>query len=152
MQKLIDDVWVDCTQDDLVIGDTYRIPVGNGGWQQQAYAGPQPNPIEIIITAIVGVEVVNGSLTKATCFELTPFTVSGTLDIDDQVFALPIRRDDGRLFLFPVEVAGGEFTAAIDFPTTGQFTYSDDECNIDLPYKMFTVNTITFDVLRQAGT
>jgi len=42
MQKLIDGLWEDCTQEDLVDGDTYRISVGNGGWQQQTYKTPQP--------------------------------------------------------------------------------------------------------------
>tara|TARA_R100000951_G_C2621737_1_gene174707 strand:- start:605 stop:997 length:393 start_codon:yes stop_codon:yes gene_type:complete len=44
MQKLIDGLWEDCTQDDLVDGDVYRISVGNGGWQQQTYSTPEPLP------------------------------------------------------------------------------------------------------------
>ncbi len=51
MQKLINGVWVDCTQLDLIAGDEYRIPVGDGGWQQQVYSEPQPPiPIRIIST------------------------------------------------------------------------------------------------------
>jgi len=45
MQKLIDGVWTDCVEADLVEGEQYRIPVGQG-WQQQAYSStvdaPQP--------------------------------------------------------------------------------------------------------------
>lgn len=49
MQKLINGVWVDCTQEDLVSGDTYRISVGGGGWQQQTYQEPRPPaPIRVI--------------------------------------------------------------------------------------------------------
>lgn len=51
MQKLINGLWVDCTQDDLVDGDIYRISVGNGGWQQQQYTTPEPPaPIRTIST------------------------------------------------------------------------------------------------------
>ena len=47
MQKLIDGVWVDCTEEDLIVGDVYRITVGNGGWQQQTYtAGLDKSTIE----------------------------------------------------------------------------------------------------------
>jgi len=47
MQKLINAVWVDCTEEDLAVGDIYRIPVGDGGWQQQTYtAEPDKSVIE----------------------------------------------------------------------------------------------------------
>lgn len=38
MQKLINNVWTDSVLEDLVEGDNYRISVGGGGWQQQAYS------------------------------------------------------------------------------------------------------------------
>jgi len=50
MQKLINGEWVDCTEQDLINGDTYRIPAGNGGWQQQAFMTPTVTPIRIIST------------------------------------------------------------------------------------------------------
>lgn len=109
---------------------------------------PNPEPIEIIITSITGALIVNGDNTKVTCNELTNVTISGSLAIPDQLFSLPIRRDDGRVFLFAAQVTNGAFTVVINFPATGQFTYSDNECNIDLPYEAFTVNTIKLDVLR----
>lgn len=43
MQKLINEEWVDCTEQDLIEGDFYRIPVGGdiqkgtNGWQAQEY-------------------------------------------------------------------------------------------------------------------
>ena len=40
MQKLINGVWVDCTQGGLVDGDTYRVSIGGTGWQQQIYQEP----------------------------------------------------------------------------------------------------------------
>ena len=47
MQKLINNEWIDCTEEDLIVGDIYRIPVG-GGWQQQAYKIPVTPPIRVI--------------------------------------------------------------------------------------------------------
>jgi len=148
MQKLTGGIWVDCTEEDLIAGDIYRISVGGDGWQQQVYVEPNPDPIEIIITSIAGALIVNGENTKVTCNELTNITIAGTLAIPDQLFNLPIRRDDGRLFLFAAQVTAGAFSVVINFPTTGQFKYSDNECNVDLPYNVFTVNTINLDVLR----
>lgn len=37
MQKLINEVWTDCVEGDLSVGDDYRISVGGDGWQQQKY-------------------------------------------------------------------------------------------------------------------
>ena len=50
MQKLINGTWIDCTQDDLSVGDEYRISVGDGGWQQQKYALVVPESIRLITT------------------------------------------------------------------------------------------------------
>lgn len=44
MQKIIDGQFIDCAQEDLVEGDIYRIPVGQGGWQQQAYSSAVVTP------------------------------------------------------------------------------------------------------------
>ena len=40
MQKLINGVFTDCTQEDLNDNDIYRISVGGDGWQEQAYFTP----------------------------------------------------------------------------------------------------------------
>lgn len=49
MQRLVNDVWVDCTESDLTEGEQYRIQAG-GGWQQQQYIIAIDNPIRIIST------------------------------------------------------------------------------------------------------
>jgi len=105
-------------------------------------------PIPIVINDIQGALLHNSDFTKITCYELTNLTISGTLEIPDRTFAVPIRRDDGRLFLFPANVVNGEFSTVINIPTTGQFIYSDVECNIDLPEGTFTVDTLKIDCLR----
>ncbi len=159
MQKLISGEWVEF-DGVLMDGDVYRIPVGGkvindvligNGWDQKTYQTPseEVTPIEIIITSITGDLMHNSSFTKATAYENTNLTISGTLAIPNQSFAVPIKRNDGRLFIFPAEVIDGAFNAIVNFPTCGAFTYSDDECNKDLPSNTFTVNTINFDILRQ---
>ena len=50
MQKLVNAIWIDCTQDDLSVGDTYRVSVGGGGWQQQKYALVVAESIRLITT------------------------------------------------------------------------------------------------------
>lgn len=105
--------------------------------------------IPITISSIEGALFVDETNTKATAYELTDLTIKGSIAVEDRYFNLPIRRDDGRLFLFLVQVVNGEFTATVNFPTVGQFTYSNNECNIDLPYEVFTVKTVKFDILRK---
>ena len=50
MQKLVNGVWTDTTQGELNVGDDYRIPVGNGGWQRQKYAIAVAESIRLITT------------------------------------------------------------------------------------------------------
>ena len=42
MQKLLNGTWINCAVEDLTVGDTYRISVGGGGWQQQVH-NPESN-------------------------------------------------------------------------------------------------------------
>lgn len=106
-------------------------------------------PISILITGITGDVLHSSDFTKSTMYEGTNITITGSLAIPDQNFALPIRRNDGRLFIFLAQVVDGAFSVVLNFPTCGSFVYSDEECNIDLPYAVFTVDTMKFDVLRK---
>ena len=78
MQKVINGEWVDCTIEDLVGGDQYRINV-NGGWQQQQYI-EQTTPVPIIITDIVGDIQHKSDFSYATVYENT--TVVGGVPSD----------------------------------------------------------------------
>ena len=95
----------------------------------------------------------NSAFTHITCFELTNLTVTGNVDIPDQTFSMPLMRDDGtkRLVLFPVEVVNGQFKAVLNFPTSGQYIYTDEQANHDLPEQIFTVAPIKIDVLRKTA-
>lgn len=110
-----------------------------------------PPTYHIDITSIVGAVQVDSELSQVICYELTDLTISGSLAIPDRMFSLPLRRDDGRVFLFPAQVTDGEFVVNINIPTTGQFVYTEDEANLDLPEKVFTVNTLKIDCLRKSA-
>jgi hypothetical protein len=109
------------------------------------------NPIQINVTSVEFATMVNSEFTHITCNELENITVKGTLNIPDRTFSMPIRRDDGRLILFPVNVVNGVFEAVLNFPISGQYFYSDVEANIDLPPNTFTVAKIKLDVLRKTA-
>jgi len=129
----------------------YRKSVGNPknpGWVEKMCVIPTALT-EIKIMSITNDIKHNGALTRVTCNELTNVIISGTLDYPDTLFAMPIRRDDGRLFLFPAQITNGAFSVVINLPTSGQFVYSDEECNIDLPTPLFTVKTLRIDCLRK---
>ena len=40
MQRIINEIWTDCSEADLAAGEQYRVSVGQGGWQQQCYILP----------------------------------------------------------------------------------------------------------------
>lgn len=110
----------------------------------------QVEPVNIIVKSVIGALMHASDFSKITCYELNSLTVSGKVSIPDRTFAMPLRRDDGRLILFPVNVINGAFEAVLNFPTSGQYRYTDEEANIDLPEGTFTVAPIKIDVLRKA--
>jgi len=105
--------------------------------------------IEIEITGVTGSLMHSSDFTKITCIELSNLTVSGKLPVPDREFAMPIRRSDGKLTLFGVSVVNGAFEAVLNFPTSGQYRYTDEEANIDLPEGTFTIAPVKIDVLRK---
>lgn len=106
-------------------------------------------PIRIVVSGVSGSLMHASDFSKITCTELSSITVSGELNIPDRTFAMPLRRDDGRLILFPVSVVNGAFEAVLNFPTSGQYRYTDEEANIDLPEGTFTIAPVKIDVLRK---
>jgi len=106
-------------------------------------------PINIVVSGVSGSLMHASNFSKITCLEMDNLLVSGTLNIPDRTFAMPLRRDDGRLILFPVNVFNGAFEAVLNFPTSGQYRYTDEEANIDLPEGTFTIAPIKIDVLRK---
>lgn len=110
----------------------------------------QPSVLKkIVIRGVVNALKHDSSFTRITCYELENLTVLGAVDIPDQSFSMPIKRDDGRLILFPVQVINGAFEAVLNFSTSGQYIYTDEQANHDFPEKTFTVDAIKVDVLRR---
>jgi len=104
---------------------------------------------EIIVNSVTGSLMHSSDFSKITCNELSNLTVTGTVAVPDRAFSMPLKRDDGRLILFPVNVINGAFEAVLNFPTSGQYRYTDEEANIDLPAGTFKVAPIKIDVLRK---
>ena len=112
MQKLINGVWVDCTQQDLVDGDIYRIPIGGhevdgvlvgNGWQQQVYSEPRA-PLDVFTTSNESVTI-NGNATVG--FSSVYFGINGdsanmSFDIVDGNGALQTQLDSVTLNYPPV--------------------------------------------------
>lgn len=105
--------------------------------------------IRIIPEAITGTIKHSSDLTMVSCHELTPITIEGECKTHDRNFQLPVRRDDGRLFFFDAIVRGGHFRVVINFPTVGEFIYTDKEANYGIPDTPFTVANMMFRVTRK---
>ncbi|NQZ78364.1 MAG: hypothetical protein HRT61_19985, partial [Ekhidna sp.] len=103
----------------------------------------------INVDSVTGAEQVNSTLTWITATENTNLLITGELLVPDRVFSMCLRRDDGRLVLFPASVVGGKFSVIVNFPTSGQYTFDDISANTDLPLGTFFVETIKIDVLRK---
>lgn len=129
------------------------LPLENGAHTFADYEAAQARPLYgITVASMSGLIAHNADFTRATCAELTDVMVMGNAGVPSQSFSMPVRRDDGRLFLFPVTTGeNGDFVARLNFPTTGQFSYGAAEANIDLPYTMFNLSTYRFDVVRNVS-
>ncbi len=132
-----------------VNGDRVRQIVSAAHSVEFIWGGDKKELIPIVVTSLDGAILHSSDFSKITCYENTEFDCSWKLSIPDRRFSLPLLRDDGRLTLFEVQVVNGEFEAVLNFPTSGQFVYSDAQANHDLPEPIFTVNTIKIDVLRK---
>lgn len=142
---LVDGEWIEGTP---IAGQEYRKYDSGGGFIQSFWVDPPPT-FDVTVSDMAGLLSHSADFTRATCSELTNIVVTGNAGIPSRSFAMPVRRDDGRLFLFAVTTdENGDFAATLNFPTSGQFTYGPAEANIDLPYPMFNVATYRFDVVR----
>lgn len=77
----------------------------------------------------------------------TDITISGTLNVPNDEFVIPLRRDDGRLFFAVGAVADGAITITIQFPTSGQFVLNTELLNSNLPAPVFTIQPLTVQVV-----
>lgn len=153
MQKLIDSAWEDCTQEDLVAGDIYRIPVGNGGWQQQTYTETVENPV-IPLTGVVvmGAETV-GSIYWAQ--EGVALTITGSCALPDGELIVMAEQvvdavnvvSDSR---FKAVFADGVLSITARFDKSGNYMITQERINrgldrINSPVHL-SFNKIEFDI------
>jgi hypothetical protein len=124
MQKLVNGEWVDCAQEDLVAGDIYRISVG-GGWQQQAYQDPTPEP-DSFTTSNEAVTI-NGDASvgfQSVYFGSNGDPVTMSFDLVDGQGVLQTQLDSTSLNYPPVlalpviKVASGAIVDEVYFATT----------------------------------
>lgn len=106
--------------------------------------------IEFTITNITGDISHEPDFSKVNALELVDLILTGTVAIPDTTFIFYLTRDDGRLFLFPADIIAGAFNLSINFPSLGKFTLSDHEINMDAENNIFTVNTLTLNILRNS--
>jgi hypothetical protein len=144
--------WVETSKAQLTHGELYKEVLDVGAEVVGYWVAPhETNPINIEVLSVESALIVNSSMTHITCNELTDIVITGAVDVPDRMFALPVKRSDEKLTLFAVNVIDGKFRAVLNFPTSGQYRYTNEECNIDLPPNTFSVNPIKFDVLRKTG-
>ncbi|MFH4741978.1 hypothetical protein [Vibrio diabolicus] len=144
-----DGVWV---VGEPLPGDKVRQTYSSGHVAEFLYREPvEPMLMEISITKVTSAVKTSSDYTRITCLELTDLVVTGTVAVPDQIFSMPLKRDDGRLTLFPAQVVNGQFEVVLNFPTSGQFVYTNEQANHDLPEPMFKVAPIRVDVLRKAA-
>ena len=124
MEKLTDGVWVDYTQDDLIDDDIYRVSVG-GGWLQQVYKEPAPEPDSF--TTNNEAVTINGDATasfQAVYFGSNGDPVTMSFDLVDDQGALQTQLDSTSLNYPPVlalpviKVASGAIVDEVYFATT----------------------------------
>jgi hypothetical protein len=142
------DQYIEIAEYDLDLLGSYFDPISKAFIYKENIVN---SPINIEVLSVESALIVNSSMTHITCNELTDIVITGAVDVPDRMFALPVKRSDEKLTLFAVNVIDGQFSAVLNFPTSGQYRYTNEECNIDLPPNTFSVNPIKFDVLRKTG-
>ena len=123
MQKLINGNWEETTQEELVGGDVYRIPVGQGGWEQKIYITPVE---ETIITLTV-------ALSETQCTLGTPINYTVTFSENITVpFVVPISvsdRNGNHITNIGCTVTDGVATGTFTMDRAGDFTITNEAIN-----------------------
>lgn len=152
-KELLNSNWIELPEDSNVsIGFVYK---------GDHFIDPDeviPTPSDILISSVTGAISTSSSFSRIVCNELTNVNISGSIDIPDVLahrvvdgvitIVVPLRRDDGRLILFPAVVTNGEFSLDVNLPTSGKYSYTNSEANIDLPENTFKVAPMVIEVLR----
>ena len=114
----------------------------------EAFALDRSKLSQIEITAINNTVKNSSDFTKITCIANSVMNVSGTVNVPDSVFMLPISSQEGHVSLFQATVKDGAFTVDITLDKSGVYTYSNNEADMFLPEPMFNTKIITFYVVN----
>ncbi len=124
MQKLVNGEWVDCTQEDLIDGDTYRISVGGGGWEQKTYQTPPEEVTPIMVTV---------TLSETRCLLGTEIMYNITFSEAITVpFIVPISvsdRNGNHITNIGCTVTDGAATGSFTMDKAGDFTVTNEAIN-----------------------
>lgn len=136
MQKLIEEIWVDCTQEDLIVGDTYRISLNGLGWQIRKYTAEAEAPDPIMVT--VSLDKTNCAVGDTVNYDIT-FSESITVP-----YIVPISvsdRNGNHVTNIGCTVTDGSATGLFAIERAGDFTVTDEAINfhhtvIEAPLKL----------------
>ncbi len=153
MEVLVNNTWLQVNLNNLVAGDIYRIPVGDGGWQQQVYTTSKILPVLPLTNIAITNAVLHGSIYWIA--ENTAMVITGNVALPDGAYMLMAERvidatqvvDDAR---FIATVLAGKMTINITFKSTGNYKFSAARLNRGLDRISAGVhlsfNDIEFDV------
>lgn len=133
MQKLVNGNWVETTQEELVNGDVYRIPIGGkvindvltgNGWEQKTYQTPSAEPDPIMVTV---------ALSETQCALGEPITYTITFSEAITVpFIVPISvsdRNGNHITNIGCTVTDGAASGSFTMAQAGDFTVTNEAIN-----------------------
>lgn len=106
---------------------------------------------QIKITGVSGSIVHNSDFTDITCYELENLIVIGELEEPDQMFRMPVMRSDGKETIFIVNLVDGKFEAILNFPTSGEYSYTNEQANAKFSTPIFNVKPVSITVARRTS-
>ena len=121
MQKLTNGLWVECNEEDLLVGDTYRINVG-GGWEQKKYPKQDLDPIIVTVTLSKYKCLLGDSVEYSINFS-EPLTV-------DQIVPISVTdRNGDHVTNIGCSVNNGVSSGSFTMTETGDFTVTNESIN-----------------------
>ena len=151
-KKLINGVYTDIDESQLINGDRIKKEVAVGVWAEMHYSATVINKVytDIVITGITGALQHSQDFSKVACYQNTDIVISGTSNVEDRFFVIPIQMiSTGELVFFGAEVVNKSFNIVINFERSGQYQYTNIQANLDLPEDLYNVLPMKFDVLRK---
>lgn len=133
MQKLINEEWADCTQEDLVDGDRYRVQVGGTGWQEQTYKTPAPVlPVVELSNISIPAADLQGSIYWIA--KDAPLVITADCPLPDGDLMVMVERvidgsdtvDDIRT---KAVISDGVMTLSFIFDTSGNYIFRESRLN-----------------------